>query len=640
MTYLPHIDGLRAIAILLVVAYHSGFSIFSGGFIGVDVFFVISGFLITSQISKLIAAEKFSFKEFYLRRLRRLAPAYLIVSATSLIVGLVILLPSDLIYHTKVMGLSFLSLSNIYLSNTTNGYFDNQSEEIPFLHTWSLAVEEQFYILWPILLLLSFRIFNKSFNKTFLLCLFFCSLALSYWLSKEDPDGSYYMLLPRFYELLLGSILAISLPKLPTLSPPANTIIALLGAGLIFGAGFYFNEKSTFPGLLATIPCLGAALLIFSGMRGYGISNFLTCRPMLITGKISYSLYLWHWPIFAFIRYATGDLTTTQACLAIAASFFLSYFTWKFIEQPTRHKSFKKPFIYLYAIPLSIFIFTFIIIDKNDGLISRFGDDNSAVNAFESKPKKLSPDCHLNSAAGVCGDILLAGDSHARHFSDFIDVLASAKGLNTTLSTLLGCPPLIGVTPIDLKNKYIGRFDECKQHNDEVYRIAGHYKYMVISGFWSDSEMRNDYFLVDEHSTSQSKENNLKVVKRSLINSINRIISLGVKPVIIKDNPSLSNQVFLCSRRNILPYFDKVCVEKRTEIDKQQYEIKAFFEELSTRYPELIFIDPIDIMCNEQHCLSAINDIPLYLDKQHLNGTGSRVIGEEYLIKNGSPFEK
>ena len=199
MTYLPHIDGLRAIAILLVVAYHAGFSIFSGGFIGVDVFFVISGFLITSQISKHIAAEKFSFKEFYLRRLRRLAPAYLIVSATSLIVGLVILLPGDLIYHTKVMGLSFLSLSNIYLSNTTNGYFDNQAEEIPFLHTWSLSVEEQFYILWPILLLLSFRLFNKSFNKTLLLCLFFCSLALSYWLSKEDPDGSYYMLLPRFY---------------------------------------------------------------------------------------------------------------------------------------------------------------------------------------------------------------------------------------------------------------------------------------------------------------------------------------------------------------------------------------------------------------------------------------------------------
>lgn len=336
--YRKDIDGLRAVAVLPVVAYHVGLHALRGGFIGVDVFFVISGFLITQLLYKDIRANRFSIITFYERRIRRIFPALIAVLLAVYVLAILYCLPSELVDVSKSVTAAALSVSNFYFW-LHSGYFDGDAISKPLLHTWSLAVEEQFYLFWPLLLFTLHR-FVRSRLVPVTLGLSCVSFALSIAGMWYFPSANFYLPFTRAWELGIGALLA--LDAVPVLIGPAmRNVLAALGLALIIASVFLINPDLPFPGLLAAVPCVGAALVILAGRDGDSlVARALSWRPVVFIGLISYSLYLWHWPITVFQKtygaFVGGLSDATVKLLIIAVSLLIATLSWKFIEQPFR----------------------------------------------------------------------------------------------------------------------------------------------------------------------------------------------------------------------------------------------------------------------------------------------------------------
>lgn len=328
--YRPDIDGLRALAILPVVWFHSGLPGLPGGFTGVDTFFVISGFLISSIIHRHVSAGTFSFVNFYERRVRRIAPALLVVLAATLGVGYALLLPWELIQLGKSAIAAIAMVPNVFFWREA-GYFALGEQVTPLLHTWSLGVEEQFYLFFPVVLIVAERL--KIVRPT-VVVIAAISFALCIYGTATSPSATFYLLPTRAWELMLGAMLAVGVFSIPQrLAAPASAI----GAAMLLGAALYVTKASAFPGWVAAIPAVGALLIIAAGENNpvnRGIGN-----PVFVwVGEVSYSLYLWHWPVFAFLRHYQADPTLTPpfALLGICLSFALAAVSFKWIEEPAR----------------------------------------------------------------------------------------------------------------------------------------------------------------------------------------------------------------------------------------------------------------------------------------------------------------
>lgn len=335
MQYRADIDGLRAVAVAAVVLYHADVVAFSGGFVGVDVFFVISGFLIASIIHTEATEGRFSILSFYARRARRILPALFVVVAATLAVGSYILLPGDFLDLVKSALSSMLFVSNVYLWDQAS-YFASAAEMKPLLHTWSLAVEEQYYLFFPILLVAWMARGYRPVTVLAPVCL--ASFALSVWAVQRFPEATFFLAPTRVWELLVGSLLAVG--AVPSLrSRIGREVVGLLGLALLLACVFLYDEQTVFPGLGALWPCLGTGMVIHA--RGSMANRCLEYRPIVFIGLVSYSLYLWHWPLIVFARYEgwfTG--TPAQAALIVVASFALSVASWRFVELPSKHSRF------------------------------------------------------------------------------------------------------------------------------------------------------------------------------------------------------------------------------------------------------------------------------------------------------------
>ena len=338
-TYRPDIDGLRAIAVLSVLFFHFGVETFSGGFIGVDVFFVISGFLITRLIIDAIGNESFTFGGFYLRRARRLLPALLFTIFASFIVGCLIFSPQ----HLQRLGGSalhgILSISNFFFWSES-GYFDADAKVKPLLHLWSLSVEEQFYFIWPLtLFFLQKARFSRITTPLMFLLLGVASWAFAEWCLKSDPSAAFYLLPSRIVEFCMGAVMV----RLVGISarPWIREVALVVGLILIGYAAVFFTRQTPFPGTNALIPCLGTSLAIFGGSSRI-VGALLRSTPMVFTGLISYSLYLCHWPIYVFYVYVTDSdqLAPLQIIGLTFLSFIVATLMYRFVERPFR---FAKP---------------------------------------------------------------------------------------------------------------------------------------------------------------------------------------------------------------------------------------------------------------------------------------------------------
>jgi peptidoglycan/LPS O-acetylase OafA/YrhL len=349
LSYRPEVDGLRAIAILLVVFYHADLG-FSGGFIGVDVFFVISGYLITSIILKTMTTNTFTFAEFIERRVRRIMPAGVAMIAVVMVAGWFLLLPSDFLDLSKAAMSQVVFAANIYFYKTTN-YFSGASEEKPLLHTWSLAVEEQFYLLFPVFLIIAWK--QRWFrSQVALIWVMVAGVVASFILNLANigpnPIATFYLLPMRAWELLLGAVVAVVPAPAAHHCGNQRSILGFLqwtGVVMIIAAGTLYTSDTTFPGLNALLPCVGAALFIWASGGESGRTSILTprgllsCSGIVFIGLISYSLYLWHWPLFAFTRYfSLSELSLPVRVGLVLVSGVFAVISWHFVEKPFRRK--------------------------------------------------------------------------------------------------------------------------------------------------------------------------------------------------------------------------------------------------------------------------------------------------------------
>ena len=336
MKYRPEIDGLRAVAILPVVLFHAGMPGFSGGFVGVDVFFVISGYLITSIIHGELQGGGFSFVNFYKRRMRRIFPALFVMLAVSFVAALVILPPSELQQFSDSLVASTFFYSNIYFLHES-GYFATAAELTPLLHTWSLAVEEQFYFIFPAMLFFSWRLGHRG-QMVFMALVAVASLVAAQVYLATNPTLAFFVLPTRFWELLLGALAAYLLAG-PALPGRGASGLSWLGLAMILAAVFGYSPATPFPGVAALLPTLGAVLVILTCDADRGAGRLLAWRGLVMIGLFSYSLYLWHYPMLSFMRHFDGGDRPAMLAAAVAASALAAYLSFRFVEVPVRRSA-------------------------------------------------------------------------------------------------------------------------------------------------------------------------------------------------------------------------------------------------------------------------------------------------------------
>lgn len=654
ISYRPDIDGLRAIAVLLVILFHAGATLLPGGFIGVDVFFVISGFLITSIIHKELGKKTFSFNNFYKRRITRILPAFYTVLFASFIAAVILLTPGDLknFIHSARYAVGFLS--NLYFYRHT-GYFAPASEQMPLLHTWSLSIEEQFYIFWPILLILLSKYF--SVKKLLVVSASLTAVLLAYAeiSTQLDSEQAYYLLPSRAFELMIGATLAF-LPKPQVSSKNQQLMFQLLGAlglALIIIPALIYSEETLFPGLNAFYPCAGAALLIYTGNTQTYVSKLLSLRGVVFTGLLSYSLYLWHWPILAFFRYSFLHFTTLHAVIAILLTVLFSLLTRKYIEEPLRKKhkgSFKKVFLIYFFIPALIVLASYKIIRQNDGFPQRLSPESlSTIQLIKEEFSSSKTIQHELFESYLIGDVaqdftaVLWGDSHAQHYRGFLDTLGSENAFSAVSITTGDCQPLIGTFRLKHGN---APKQACLNSNQRFIDSLAleKIKTVYIAGRWAmymetetvEGEKRSRGFIGDEQSKEESRANSQRVFRDGLIRTIELVHSKGKQVVIFEQVPAYNYDPANCSIKKVQypKLFSEDCDVPVSFVTQRQKRYLAVFEEIKQLYPTVQVISLSNILCDEKACHSELDNTPVYFDNDHINTTGSRLLAEEYLLSN------
>ena len=521
MKYRAEIDGLRALAVIHVILFHAGFELFGGGFVGVDVFFVISGYLITTIIINEMDEGKFSLVNFYERRARRILPALFFVMLVCLPFAWYWLLPSDLKdFSQSVVAVSIFS-SNI-LFWRESGYFDTAAELKPLLHTWSLAVEEQYYLLFPLFLLLTWRL-GKKWILVLLGIAFPISLGLAHWAGYNNPSADFYLLPPRGWELLLGVFAGFYLQRNEYLkSNTLNQIGSLIGVSLILYSIFAFDSQTPFPSLYTLAPTVGAALLIFTAVKGTWIGRALCFGPIVGIGLISYSAYLWQQPLISFTRYRFIDLSDSILVLLCCASIVLAYFSWKYVEGPFRNRTkLSQKTIFATSIVLASSFLLLGSWGSQNGFLKRYNPAEQTV--FESY---IDPAVYVTSgwnnfvlkefdSNDETKNVMLIGDSFAYDVFNASHETNLHKSISfSTFFISKYCKYL--VDPSLLKPYQM--FPECERYeNNHLRELMKQSDEIWIASAWSDQSFKeyppwNMEFMKDSINNIQSLNNKAKII--------------------------------------------------------------------------------------------------------------------------------
>tara|TARA_B110000285_G_scaffold30341_1_gene31026 strand:- start:419 stop:2332 length:1914 start_codon:yes stop_codon:yes gene_type:complete len=630
LSYRPDIDGLRAISVIFVILFHADLLWIQGGFIGVDVFFVISGYLITRSIDKEMLGNVFSFKAFYLRRIRRIIPVLVFVMLVITIPACLFLFANDLETFGRTALHTILSTNNFYLWIKGSNYFVGNTELMPLLHTWSLSVEEQFYFIWPPILLLLHRYLNLKNRLYFIILFIVIGLGLSVFLASFYPKVAYFLLPARLFELSLGAGLALFWDKIPELSRNKNNGISVVGLLLILLPVFLLNGLSTFPGFNAFYPCLGAVLLILSGKNSHtkGIVNrLLTIKPLVFIGLLSYSMYLWHWPIFSFIKYVGLELTSDKLIVALTSTVLLSYFSWKFIEKPFRYRfkyNFSKTLLVILLPCLLIIGTLYGVLDGKDG----FPERHPTLIEFDKKnnyPSKLRRNCYDVFKVGNCDqcglgvkkdtlDGVLIGDSFANHSAAFIDVLAKDSGLYFHDSAAGGYPLLYDV------DDQTGAPTRDTAYGEKRLAYAKKFKTIIVATNWErflDKESKNYKLVMATIKELLDLDKNVIIIDP--LRTVSQMNLHKMKLLKTNNGSSINKQDLL------IPFY------KRAD-DYIVYEIHR-------KYPQVTIINLNDVMCYDTSCNYEIDNSIVYRNGNHLNTSGATLLAKKYILEKGNPLK-
>lgn len=648
MNYRSDIDGLRTIAVFLVIINHAGFAFLPGGFVGVDVFFVISGFLITSIIYPKIINGSFQFSWFLSRRIKRLMPVLFFVMAVTLVAFSLTMLPQDLMkLYYSIIWVS-LYVGNIFFWREHGGYFDGNSQEVPLLHTWSLAIEEQYYIVWPMFLILAIKFLGAK--KTLNLALIGCigATIFSQWGTEITLGAAYYLLPTRFFELMAGSCLAMYWAKLPILHPILRNVLSTLGLAMILGSALWLTKYHSFPGYNALYSVIGTILIIYAA--GGWVNKFLATKAMVFTGNISYSLYLWHWPILVYLNYTSVELTLTTQLASILVTYIISILSWKYIEQPFRNmklRSFSETSKKIYLLPTLVLISISLIGILYKGYPQRFTPEivqmEQALNTFSNISRK---GCHspfrnstdLPNANCIIGEhneqntkanVFIIGDSHANHFVPFLEPFIKSSnllGMDYTLDQCVPVSELMWGTNLHLSKK-------CRARNELAYDYIENnsFDFIVLAASWptlTTTKIFNEY-----NVTNKAEKEHL--FSSMLMESVEKIVNTGAVPIIVEDTPSLGGISAKCPVKKEV--FNNKLECSITMLDNNL--MKNVLTKLANRFPSLVILTPSKLYCHLNICSMQVNNTPLYRDDNHLNEKGAKLLGEQYLAKFGNPLD-
>lgn len=633
MKYRGEIDGLRALAVVPVMLFHAGFELFGGGFVGVDIFFVISGYLITTILIEDIENKRFSIINFYERRARRILPAlFLVIFACIPFAWMWMDLSQMKDFSQSLVAVSLFA-SNI-LFWTESGYFAGAAEEKPLLHTWSLAVEEQYYLLFPIFLILAWR-FGK--NRVFWIIVFMSifSLILSEWGWRKDSIANFYLAPSRAWELFAGSITAFIIQKHGV---QKNNLLSLIGLTAIIFSIFGYDKNIPFPSIYTLVPVLGVTFVVLYAKKGTLVAKLLSTKLFVGIGLISYSAYLWHQPLFAFAR-ITGNREALLSIVLFFMSFIFAYMSWKYVENPFRNKTLikrKTIFIGSFACILSL-IFIGAIGHYSNGFSNRFDDKQiTFLNSFENDlpnlnyisrngliekyrldcdyydlealrsgyptniPKQISPNCIEKSLSQKT--IFIWGDSHAQHFSYGLKKVFDQDFTIRQIATS-GCDPKI-------VNKD-SEFDYCQKSNFQAIKYISETK---------------PYTVLLAQRMNHNIENYIELISSLKKAGVSNIILVGPVPqwnkdlhdILVHNLDNVPKKLFRFINHDIIKINEDLLME-------------------FSHYPGVSFVDIIDLFCDQNGCLVYLGDnmevgITTY-DYGHLTP-----IASEYVAKKIRPY--
>lgn len=622
LRYRPDIDGLRAVAVLPVVLFHLDVALFSGGFVGVDVFFVISGFLITRIIYREVQAGIFSYGRFYERRVRRLFPALAAMLAVSSIAAWFMLMPIDYKNFVDSLVAALIFLANVQFWKETD-YFHDSVETFPLLHTWSLAVEEQYYILFPPLLILLVRYVPRHLNWI-LLSLGLASLWGAQASLSSRPESAFYLVHLRAWELLVGSLLAAGM--IPSIRSRALAeVTGLFGLGAIAVSFVLLDKGDSFPGVAALPVVLGTALVIHAGSeQSTLVGRLLSLRFLVFLGLLSYSFYLWHWPIFVFVRYYLIEpFTPAQQIVLFVFALGVAWVSWRFVEAPFRapnRLAQTRPILFRKTIIAALVLVALAL----PGLVTRGAafrlDEPVATIAAVSKeviPFRrpcfgLSPE-QVKQRGGICtlganGEpgFLLWGDSHALSMAHGVDMAATDLGLSGRFLARSLCPPALNT------REFRASEISCSDFNDAVaHYITEHpsLNRVLLVGIWS-------HYLNPDHI--QDDLGFAAGIRRTLT----MLAQQGIDVTVVAQVPL--NEVDVPSMLSRSIHFERPVDIGPTLLEHHQQTQRAeqFFRELGEEY-DFEMVDPASVFCDEQECAVKSEGRPLYRDTDHLSSWGS-----------------
>ncbi|MDP5132079.1 MAG: acyltransferase [Paraglaciecola sp.] len=638
--YRKDIDGLRAIAVLLVVYAHKGLPFFTGGFIGVDVFFVLSGFLITQIIYREINEGTFSFHNFYIRRIRRLLPALVFVLCASLLAFSFILSPHDLQRLTQSILWVSIFVGNFFFWIYHGGYFGENAKEAPLLHTWSLAIEEQFYFIWPFALIICLWLIPKRFLPIFLSVILLALVWLSEVALNYTLGAAYYLLPTRFFELMTGAVLAIGGHYLPTPKRILSNLGSLIALGVIFYMAVSLDETSRFPGYNAFYVCLATAVLLHLGKQPHNvIAQLLSSKPMVFFGLISYSLYLWHWPILVWFRYQDITLSAFANMCVFAIMVSCAWVSWRFVEKPFRKattESLSKLTGQWLALPLVMFSAVALVTIQQAGFPTRFDASVKQIEqALNSHSNIIRGSCHsslrdrdtLPNPDCLLGDLtakktgFLFGDSHANHYTGFLDVLGQAENILIQDYTMDQCPPLIGLE----WGSQAYRAKECMQRNAQAWRYiqANKPDYVFLAASWPGWNTRSIY---QDGKLISDQDEMYQALKNALITTVSKLQALDLQVILFKDTAYAEHSNNRCALKNALFEKNKDCSFEF--VPNQMMDL--LISEIMLINPNIITIDIKPFYCVNGRCATSLDDIPIYRDNNHLTHIASSLLGTLY----------
>jgi peptidoglycan/LPS O-acetylase OafA/YrhL len=639
MGHRSDIDGLRAVAVLSVLLFHAKLASCSGGFVGVDVFFVISGFLITSIILSEMRSGSYSILDFYERRVRRIIPMLVTIIAVTAAIGCWLFLPQDLRHLGEGAASAALFSSNIFFCLTT-GYFEHAAALNPLLHTWSLAVEEQFYLLFPLILFLS-RAQSHVRSILTIGSIGIVSFAASVWLTAAYPTFSFYMLPTRAWELMLGGMLCLWKPS--RLPAPALHFMSVLGLGMIIAAAFVFSVSIPFPGVAAALPCAGAALIIYSGTpRMSLVGRILSTKPLVWTGLISYSLYLWHWPVLVFTRYVyMREPPTTVIVVAMLGAVLLSIASYRFIEVPYRRKRGAIGRVQMFAVAAAASFAVLIaglVIFRFDGFPSRMPPQVLYLSNARRDHTSYREHClYLPSAdithGRLCDTTLgaktasdpsfvLWGDSHADALSPALAHEALQFNMYGIDGTLAGCPPILSTD--------ISSAPDCRAFNnlvlDTIWRQ--HIRTVILAARWAlylERGYSADYDQGAPVTVSDAGGSGPSAFVSGLQRTIAALFSAHVRVVLVGPAPEVRYDVPSVLARQVLFHDSFPVGVTRAEFDSRQKTVQDVIKHLQMKY-HFDVVQPSDRLCDHVTCLVQTEGFPLYYDSHHLSTHGAEFL--------------